>query len=91
VNRTNDNTSKGKENMNRISSSKVLPQQKVISMNIVDQRYFKILSFDPITLRIQSCFIVCLHSAKNIISYNQMLGILGHIIFFCFIVPNVWF
>ncbi|KAM0836255.1 hypothetical protein ACQ4PT_062448 [Festuca glaucescens] len=38
-NRTNDNTSKGKENMNRISSQKVLPQQKVISMNIVDQRF----------------------------------------------------
>ncbi|CAM0957214.1 unnamed protein product [Alopecurus aequalis] len=38
-NRSKDNTSKGQENVNRISSQKVLPQQKVMSTNIVDQRF----------------------------------------------------
>ncbi|KAF7057080.1 hypothetical protein CFC21_064412 [Triticum aestivum] len=40
-NRLKDNKSKGKENMNQISSQTVVPQQKVVSTDTVDQRFDK--------------------------------------------------
>ncbi|KAI4987112.1 hypothetical protein ZWY2020_019912 [Hordeum vulgare] len=40
-NRLKDNKSKGKENMNQISSQTVVPQQKVVSTDTVDQRFNK--------------------------------------------------